>query len=81
MSCYVVDFGISLRQKDLERLTKGSPVGTPGYMSPEQDKGEELDQTTDIFSLGIVLYECLLRVPAQSEHPFRSNVNTHSGAI
>ena len=59
-SCYVVDFGVSLTSKDIDRLTNGkSAVGTPGYMSPEQERNEELDSSSDIFSLGIVLYEVL----------------------
>lgn len=58
-SCYLVDFGISLRKSDLERLTSHTPIGTPGYMSPEQEKNEATDLTTDLYSLGIVLYECL----------------------
>jgi serine/threonine protein kinase len=58
-ACYIVDFGVSLRKTDLERLTSGSPIGTPGYMSPEQERGEPTDASADIYSLGIVLYECL----------------------
>ena len=58
-SCYLVDFGISLRKADLDRLTSHTPIGTPGYMSPEQEKNEATDLTTDLYSLGIVLYECL----------------------
>ena len=58
-SCYVVDFGIALRQADLDRLTAGSPIGTAGYMSPEQERGEELGPESDIYALAIVLYECL----------------------
>jgi serine/threonine protein kinase len=58
-SCYLVDFGLALRSTDLDRLTGGSPVGTPGYMSPEHERGEELNAASDIYVLAIVLYECL----------------------
>lgn len=56
-SCYLVDFGISLNASNLEGLTGGTPIGTPGYMSPEQEKGEEITFSSDIFQLGILLYE------------------------
>lgn len=59
-NCYLVDFGVSLTSRDIDRLTShSSAVGTPGYMSPEQENNEELDPSSDIYSLAIVLYECL----------------------
>lgn len=59
-SAYLVDFGIALTHEDSKKLTQsGFVIGTPGYMSPEQQMGEELDQRTDIYSLGITFYETL----------------------
>ncbi len=76
-SCYLVDFGVSLTSKDIERLTNGkSAVGTPGYMSPEQERNEELESSSDIYSLGIVLYECLCGTrPTVGEYKPLSNIN------
>jgi serine/threonine protein kinase len=56
----LVDFGIALSAEDERSLTKeGYVIGTPAYMSPEQTKGEELDGRSDLYSLGITLYETL----------------------
>jgi tRNA A-37 threonylcarbamoyl transferase component Bud32 len=55
----LMDFGIA-RDHSLSDLTEtGTGVGTPSYMSPEQILGDKLDFRSDIFSLGIVLYQCL----------------------
>jgi HAMP domain-containing protein/predicted Ser/Thr protein kinase len=60
----VMDFGIARlanRSKD-EGLTKeGMSIGTPDYMSPEQLSGKELDASSDLYSVGVVLFECLTR--------------------
>lgn len=60
----ILDFGISkfdVGKTGVEGLTlEGAPIGTPNYMSPEQIKGEtEIDARTDVYALGVVLYECV----------------------
>jgi serine/threonine protein kinase len=65
LSAKVTDFGIGkLLSGDTELTSTGQMVGSPAYMSPEQIKGDKLDARTDIFSLGVVLYQALtLRKP------------------
>jgi hypothetical protein len=55
----VVDFGLAWRAQDPSLTDAGVTPGTPAYMSPEQVKGEPLGTATDIYSLGVVLYELL----------------------
>jgi branched-chain amino acid transport system substrate-binding protein len=60
----LTDFGIARAAQEVRLTTTGALVGTPEYMSPEQAMGEEVDQRTDQYSLGVVAYEMLTgRVP------------------
>lgn len=67
---YVMDFGIA-RSAYLPGMTQtGALIGTPEYMSPEQAKGEKLDERSDLFSLGVIFYELLTGVsPYYSDTP------------
>lgn len=67
----ILDFGlatlISESKTELDGRGKYGPIGTPGYMSPEQIKGEQLDSRSDIYNLGIVLYRAAAgRLPGAS---------------
>ncbi len=66
----IMDFGLAKLRGNVSRLTKeGSTVGTAGYMSPEQVQGQETDHRSDIFSLGVVLYELFTgRTPFKAAH-------------
>src|SRR5437899_7896255 len=67
---YVMDFGIA-RSAYLPGMTQtGALIGTPEYMSPEQARGEKLDERSDIFSLGVIFYEILTgKLPYPSDTP------------
>ena len=68
----IADFGIALVTQDFsKKLTStGEFVGTPGYLSPEVCLGKPVDQRSDIFSLGIVLFEMLTgKMPFNDDSP------------
>jgi eukaryotic-like serine/threonine-protein kinase len=54
----ILDFGLALASTPLDQLSgRGAVLGTPGYLSPEQARSEPLDDRSDLYSLGVVLYE------------------------
>jgi ligand-binding sensor domain-containing protein/tRNA A-37 threonylcarbamoyl transferase component Bud32 len=70
-SVFLTDFGIAKILEGTSKFTTtGAITGTPAYMSPEQAQGEPVDARSDIYSLGIVLYELITgRVPFEAETP------------
>src|SRR5688572_1201181 len=61
--CVVTDFGIARSAAESPLTSTGMSVGTPRYMSPEQARAKPLDGRSDIYSLGVVGYECLTGRP------------------
>ena len=68
----LTDFGLAKMVGGSVKLTaSGATVGTPAYMSPEQGQGSETDHRTDIYSLGIILFEMFTgQIPHNAETPF-----------
>jgi hypothetical protein len=59
----VTDFGIARSAAETRLTATGTSVGTPRYMSPEQARAKDVDGRSDLYSLGIVGYECLVGLP------------------
>lgn len=64
----IMDLGLALPREAKRVTAPGMVIGTPAYISPEQAKGKELDRRTDLYSLGVVLYEM-----ATGELPFNAD--------
>ena len=77
----ILDFGLALASTPVDQLAgRGAVVGTPGYLSPEQARSDPLDDRSDLYSLGVVLYElCTGRIPLQSKsvHAQLISILTH----
>jgi serine/threonine-protein kinase len=69
---YLTDFGIArLDEQGATNITTQGVVGTPSYMSPEQAQGHDLDNRSDIYSLGVSLFEMATgRRPFESDTPY-----------
>ncbi len=64
----ILDFGLALRSTESRVTLPGTCIGTPAYMSPEQALGKEIDARSDLWSLGVVLFEMLTgRLPFKGE--------------
>jgi serine/threonine protein kinase/tetratricopeptide (TPR) repeat protein len=66
----ITDFGLAKLAEGAHVTTTGTTMGTPSYMSPEQAEGRDVDYRSDIFSLGVVLFELITgRLPFQGASP------------
>ena len=75
----IMDFGIARTVKGKGITGSGVMIGTPEYMSPEQVEAKDIDQRSDIYSLGIIMYEMLTgRLPFEGDTPFSIGVKHKS---
>jgi serine/threonine protein kinase/tetratricopeptide (TPR) repeat protein len=75
----ILDFGIARSIWGKGITGAGTMIGTPEYMSPEQIEGRDVDERSDIYSLGVILYEMVTgRVPFEGDTPFTIGVKHKS---
>jgi serine/threonine protein kinase/tetratricopeptide (TPR) repeat protein len=78
---YIMDFGLARSLYIREEGTEGGISGTPPYMSPEQARNEKIDQTSDIYSFGIIMYEILTGKPLFKATTTREYIQMHTAEI
>ncbi|MBD3413669.1 MAG: protein kinase, partial [Candidatus Aminicenantes bacterium] len=77
----IMDFGIARSVQSKGLTGRGVMIGTPEYMSPEQVEAKDVDQWSDIYSLGVVLYEMTTgKLPFEADTPFAVGVKQKSEA-
>jgi tetratricopeptide (TPR) repeat protein len=75
----IMDFGIARTVKSKGITGSGVMIGTPEYMSPEQVDGKDVDLRTDIYAMGVILYEMLTgQLPFEGDTPFTVGVKQKS---
>lgn len=77
----LTDFGLVKLQEGTSLTQSGATVGTPTYMSPEQCEGRELDGRTDLYSLGVVLYELIANKLPFSFQTLTEAISAHQNGV